>query len=88
MITHFFTVCCVIPTMRLIFQTCLMVFILGKLVASQSQSSGKFKSPYIYLGIYIPANDISVYILPHVLQYLVLFLIRGLNQTKIIIQQK
>ncbi|XP_017584057.1 cytokine receptor-like factor 2 isoform X2 [Corvus cornix cornix] len=36
MIAHLFTVCCVIPTMRPIFQAYLMIFILGNLVASQS----------------------------------------------------
>ncbi|KAM7065026.1 cytokine receptor-like factor 2 isoform 1-T1 [Acridotheres tristis] len=40
MINHLFTVCCVISTMRLIFQAHSMVFILGNFVASQLQSSG------------------------------------------------
>lgn len=64
MITHLFTV---IPTMRLIFQAYSMIFIVGNMVVSQSQSSGKFKSPYIYLEIDVSPSNISVYILPHVL---------------------
>lgn len=59
MITHLFTV---IPTMRLIFQAYSMIFILGNMVASQPQSSGKFKFPYIYLDIDLSASNISVYI--------------------------
>lgn len=73
MINHLSTVCCVISTMRLIFQAYSMTFILGNLVASQLQSSGKFRFPYIYLEVDISAINISVYILLHVLQYSVLF---------------
>ncbi|XP_032908762.1 cytokine receptor-like factor 2 [Catharus ustulatus] len=40
MINHLFTVCCVISTMKLIFQAYSMTFILGNLVASQLPSSG------------------------------------------------